>query len=131
MGRSPLVGAEGAHEVPETLPLLTCVDVHALEGYRPRLQATEDEPPQAWLDGDPVDHEQGRPRLGRVEHDRSQHELERGIDAYRAHEAGAWEPGGECRDGAFPEGPPDGCGTEQRQGTKVEEGPQDQHRAER
>ena len=130
-GRSQLVWAEGSHEVRETLPLPTRLDVHALQGDRPSLQVTADEAPQTRLNGDSVDHEKWRPITGWAEHDRSHHESERRIDAYRSLKVRAWEPGGELGDGTFAESASGGCRAEQRQDAKVKEGSQDQRRAER
>ena len=128
---SQLVWAEGAREVRETLSLPTRVDMHALQGDRPGLQVTDQEAPQTRLNGDPVDHEERRPVIGRAEHDRSHHESERGIDAHHSLEVGGWEAGGEFGDGAFAEGASGGSRAEQRQDAKVQEGAQDQRRAER
>jgi hypothetical protein len=131
MRRSRLVWAEGAREVRETLPLPTHLDAHALQGDRPGLQVTADEAPQARLNDDSIDHEKRRPITRWAEHDRSHHESERSIDVYRSLEASAWEPGGELGDGTFVERASGGCRAEQRQDTKVKEGPQHRRRAER
>ena len=130
-GRSQLIWAEGAREVRETLPLPTRLDVHALQGDRPSLQVTDDEPPQTRLNGHSVDHEKRGPVTGWAEHDRSHHESERSIDADRSLKARAWEPGGELGDGALAERASDGCGAEQRLDAKIKRGSQDQRRAER
>jgi hypothetical protein len=105
--------------------------MHALQGDRPNLQVTADEAPQTRLNGDSVDHEKRGPITGWAEHDRSHHEPECSIDAYRSLEARAWEPGGEFGDGAFVERASGGCRAEQRQDAKVKEGSQDQRRSER
>jgi hypothetical protein len=105
--------------------------MHALQGDRPSLQVTADEAPQTRLNGDSVDHEERRPITRWAEHDRSHHESERSIDAYRSLEARAWEPGDELGDGAFAESASGGCRAEQRQDTKIKEGSQDRRRAER
>jgi len=129
-GGSLLVRVEGTRELRPTLPSPTRVDVHPVQGDLPSLQVTDQEAPPARLDGDPVDHEERRASAGWVEHDRSQHEPEPGIDAHCALEAGAREPGGQCRDGPFAEGTLGGGGAEQRQEANIKADAQEEGRAE-
>ena len=125
------VWAEGSREVSKPRPLPIHLDVHAREGDDPRLQVTPEEAPQTGSNADPIDHQQWRAVLGRIDADRSQHQPERRIDADRALQAGGWQPGCELGDGTFVERAPDGGRAEQQLGAKVEDGSLEQHRADR